>query len=131
MCIAGLTRWDNLRAQGRFAGADDGFIASFAPDSRRLRFATYFGGMGFDIFEGVAIAPDGTVCATGLTSSLGLGTSDYRGGRSDPVLVRVDDSGQVRLDESYPAQLANHSLLLKKYTSNHHTQSSPKSMKAR
>jgi hypothetical protein len=87
--IAGLTRSDNLHARGRYVGADDGFIASFAPSGRRPRFATYFGGPGLDMLEGLAIAPDGTVWATGLTSSRGLSTPDYRGGRSDAVLVRL------------------------------------------
>jgi hypothetical protein len=87
--IAGLTRSDNLPALGRFVGADDGFIASFTPDGRNLRFATYFGGKGFEILEGLAIAPDGTVWATGLTSSPELATPAYGGGKSDAVLVRL------------------------------------------
>jgi hypothetical protein len=67
----------------------DGYIASFTPDGRSLRYATYFGGKGFDILEGLAIAPDGIVWATGLTSSQGLATPDYRGGKSDAVLVKL------------------------------------------
>jgi hypothetical protein len=91
--IAGLTRSTNLLAQGRFIGADDGFIASFAPDGRRLRFATYFGGTGFEILEGLAVAPDAMVWATGLTSTRGLATPDYHGGRSDAILVRFATDG--------------------------------------
>src|SRR5262249_12806489 len=59
--IAGLTRSTDLPAQGKFAGADDGFIASFSPDGRTLRLATYFGGSGSEMLEGLAIAPDGAV----------------------------------------------------------------------
>jgi len=87
--IAGLTRSTDLLAQGKFAGADDGFIASFCPNGSTLRFATYFGGTGFEMLEGLAIAPDGTVWATGLTSSRGLAIPDYHGGKSDAILVKV------------------------------------------
>jgi hypothetical protein len=86
--IAGLTRSTDLPAQGQFAGADDGFIASFTPGGR-LRFASYFGGSGFEMLEGLAIAPDGTVWAAGLTSSRALAAPDHHGGRSDAVVVRV------------------------------------------
>lgn len=92
--ITGLTRSTDLPAQGRFAGVDDGFIASFAPDGRRLRFATYFGGAGFELLEGLAIAPDGAVWAAGLTSSQGLSASDHHGGRSDAILVKVTTGGR-------------------------------------
>jgi hypothetical protein len=87
--IAGLTRSTDLPAQGKFAGADDGFIASFSPDGGSRRLATYFGGAGFEMLEGLAASPDGAVWATGLTSSRGLGTPEYHGGKSDAILVRL------------------------------------------
>jgi hypothetical protein len=87
--IAGLTHSTDLPAQGKFAGADDGFIASFSPDGRSRRLATYFGGAGFEMLEGLAASPDGAVWATGLTSSRGLGTPEYHGGKSDAILVRL------------------------------------------
>ena len=87
--IAGLTRSNDLPAQGKFAGADDSFIASFSPDGGGPRLATYFGGEGFEMLEGLAIAPDGAVWATGLTSSRGLATPDYHGGKSDAILVKL------------------------------------------
>ncbi len=87
--IAGLTTSKDLHAQGYLAGADDGFVASFAPDGRRLRLATYFGGTGAEILEGLAITPDGTVWSTGLTASRGLGVPDHHGGRSDAILVKL------------------------------------------
>jgi hypothetical protein len=57
-------------------------------------FATYFGGTDPEILEGLAIAPDAAVWATGLTSSHGLGTPDHHGGRSDAILVRLTVDGK-------------------------------------
>ena len=90
--ICGLTRSTDLPARGKFAGVDDGFIASFSPDGSTARFATYFGGTGFEMLEGLAIAPDGSVWATGLTSSTGLGPSGYHGGKSDAILVKLSEN---------------------------------------
>lgn len=91
--IVGLTRSTDLLAEGKFAGVDDGFIASFSADSSTPRLATYFGGTGFEMLEGLAIAPDGAVWATGLTSSRGLATPDYHGGKSDVILVKLTVNG--------------------------------------
>jgi hypothetical protein len=87
--IAGLTRSTDLPAQGQFAGGDDGFIASFAPGGRQLRFAAYFGGTGLEILEGLAIAPDGAVWAAGMTASRDWASLDYHGGTSDAVVIRL------------------------------------------
>jgi hypothetical protein len=88
--IAGQTRSSDLAAQGRFAGVDDGFIASFPPDGGNPGVATYLGGTGFDLLEGLAVSPDGAVWATAITSSRGLGEPDHHGGRSDAILVILD-----------------------------------------
>lgn len=93
--IAGSTRSTDLAANGQFLGADDGFVASFAPDGRNLRLATYVGGTGFEFLEGLAIAPDGAVWATGLSSSHGLATPDHHSGKSDAILVRLATRGSV------------------------------------
>lgn len=104
--IAGLTRSTDLPAQGKFAGADDGFIASFSPDGSTRRFASYFGGIGFEMLEGLAIAPDGAVWATGLTSSRGLAMPDYHGGKSDAVLLKLTVNGtEVEAAASRPGRL--------------------------
>ncbi|MBS1827298.1 MAG: hypothetical protein JST93_18420 [Acidobacteria bacterium] len=87
--IAGLTRSTDLPAQGKFSGLDDAFLASFRPNSSRPHAATYFGGTGFEMLEGLALAPDGAIWATGLTSSKGLATPDHHGGRTDAILLRA------------------------------------------
>ncbi|MBI4903606.1 MAG: hypothetical protein HY820_08225 [Acidobacteria bacterium] len=85
----GMTRSPDLPATGKFAGADDGFVASFSSKKGRLRSATYVGGEGFEMLEGIAVAPDGAVWATGLTSSQALASPGHHGGRTDAVLIRV------------------------------------------
>ncbi|MBL8233906.1 MAG: SBBP repeat-containing protein [Bryobacterales bacterium] len=87
--IAGLTRSAGLKAQGKYAGADDGFVASFRPGHREPDAAAYFGGNKAEMLEGIATAPDGSVWVVGLSSSTGLGSEPYRGGRTDAILVRV------------------------------------------
>lgn len=91
LLICGLTRSSDLPARGLYSGADDAFVAAFARGGRKLRFAEYIGGAGFEMLEGIAISPDGAVWATGLTGSPDLPSAapGYRGGRSDAVLVRL------------------------------------------
>ena len=69
--IAGLTRSADLPAQGRFAGADDGFIASFTPGSSTARVATYFGGMGLEMLEGavMTLITWGVICLALLSAA--------------------------------------------------------------
>jgi hypothetical protein len=67
--IGGQTRSIDLDAQGRSMGDGDGFLVSFGPDGRRQRFATYFGGTGSEMIEGVALAPAGSVWASGFQLS--------------------------------------------------------------
>lgn len=87
--FSGLTRSSDLKAQGSYRGGDDGFVAGLVADGHVVRHATYFGGEGSDFLEGIAIAPDGTIWATGITSSRSLATPDHHGGRSDAILVRL------------------------------------------
>jgi hypothetical protein len=80
--------------QSVFGGGDqDGFLAVLGL-TQGPRFATYIGGEGRDLAEGLALAPDGGVLVTGLTSSQRLPfpsapPSIYGGGPFDNLLVRI------------------------------------------
>lgn len=94
--FSGLTRSPDLKAQGRYAGADDGVVASWTRNGRALRFASYFGGEGSELLEAIALAPDGAVWATGITSSRSLASPGYRGGRTDAILVKWANGAKLR-----------------------------------
>ncbi|HUG81917.1 MAG TPA: hypothetical protein VML01_09655 [Bryobacterales bacterium] len=80
--------------QSVFGGGDqDGFVAALHL-TEGLRFATYIGGEGRDLAEGLALSPTGGVLVTGLTSSQRLPfsltpPSRYAGGPFDNLLVRI------------------------------------------
>ncbi|MEZ5399601.1 MAG: SBBP repeat-containing protein [Bryobacteraceae bacterium] len=58
--IAGITYSTDLPAAGSYGGGDgDGFIARFAPDLGKVQFASYVGGQGRELGEGIAIVPGG------------------------------------------------------------------------
>src|SRR6266478_7475718 len=50
----------------------DAFIAKFLPDGQTLAFATYFGGMGNDSGNAIALDPSGNIWIAGTTSSFDL-----------------------------------------------------------
>jgi uncharacterized protein (TIGR03437 family) len=50
----------------------DAFIAKFLPDGQTLVFATYFGGMGNDSANSIALDPTGNIWIAGTTSSYDL-----------------------------------------------------------
>jgi len=59
--------------QPAYGGGDaDGFLAVFPPGLTDLCYATYRGGSDRDLLEGIDLAPDGAVVATGLTFSKDL-----------------------------------------------------------
>lgn len=80
--------------QSQYGGGDkDGFVAALHIE-RGLKFATYIGGEGRDLAEGLTLASDGSVWVTGLTSSRRLPfpltlQSTNAGGRFDNFLVRI------------------------------------------
>lgn len=50
----------------------DAFVAKFLPDGKTLVFSTYFGGMGNDTGQGIALDPSGNIWIAGSTSSYDL-----------------------------------------------------------
>jgi len=50
----------------------DAFVAKFRPDGKTLVFSTYFGGMGNDTGQGIALDPSGNIWIVGSTSSYDL-----------------------------------------------------------
>jgi hypothetical protein len=50
----------------------DAFLAKFLPDGKTLVFSTYFGGMGNDTGQGIALSASGDIWITGSTSSYDL-----------------------------------------------------------
>ena len=77
--------------QGTFGGDSDGFVARFDL-GESLEFASFVGGAGRDIAEGLALGPRGTVWITGLTASSELPFAlalqpTHGGGQFDCFLV--------------------------------------------
>ncbi len=91
--------------QTRLAGWMDAFVACFDADGR-LRWSTYYGGSEFDVANGIAAGPDGSIAVFGSTSSpsgiatpgalqtaFGGGTTPTRG---DAFLALFSSSGALR-----------------------------------
>jgi photosystem II stability/assembly factor-like uncharacterized protein len=70
----------------RYEWGTDGFLVALEADGSRLSFGTYLGGEESEIVTGIALLPDGTILACGMTSSYdfprtddALPLSNYRG----------------------------------------------------
>lgn len=97
--FAGLTMSRDLplrRAfQSQFGGGDgDGFVAGIDASGSRLLYATYFGGEGRDLLEGLFIGPGQRLWVTGLTASRSLSTTAapqpfFGGGVFDSILSAI------------------------------------------
>jgi hypothetical protein len=99
--VAGWTDSPDLRTaapiQAGHRGGRDGLLAGLDPRGA-LEYASYLGGRGADLLEGIVIAADGSVHAAGLTGSPDLRTvgphpSRFRGGPAevpyDILLARI------------------------------------------
>lgn len=83
-------------AEVKSAGADDGFIAKFSPEGKRL-WAKRFGGRDVDAFHQVAATPEGDLLVTGVfreTVEFGDTTLEAAGD-ADVFLARLDPEGEV------------------------------------
>lgn len=71
--LVGITESPNLPVKGAFqpepGGNTDGFIAALTSDLKDLCFATYHGGPGRDLLEGIAVSSSGKVAVTGVSFS--------------------------------------------------------------
>ena len=91
-------------------GFNDGALAKFDPDGQLL-FASYFGGIGEDFINAVALEPDGNIVIAGETRSVDLPTTDnafqrdYAGGTAfgfgDGFIARISADGSQLLYCSY------------------------------
>lgn len=81
-----------------FAGAQDMFVAHYAPGHVEPLLLTYLGGAGSDSARGVAVAQDGDVVVVGDTTSTDFPVvrpvQSRHGGGRDAVLVRMDVTGR-------------------------------------
>lgn len=60
--VAGMTYSSDLAAEGKYGGGDgDGFVVQFGAGLDRVRFASYAGGPGRELGEGIALIPGGAV----------------------------------------------------------------------
>ena len=81
--------------QRRFGGGDaDGFVAVIDSRKSALEFATYVGGSGRDLLEGLSISSQGGVWASGLTASRDLLTTGglqpaHGGGMFDAMVIQI------------------------------------------
>lgn len=99
--LAGYTRSsDAIATDGALDttknGDEDGFIARFNL-AGGLDWATYYGGVGDDRINSIAVAPDGGFALFGTTDSAGLATPGVHqtaiAGALDDVVARFDETG--------------------------------------
>ncbi len=71
--VVGITDSVNFPTQAPFQaaalGGTEGYIAKLAPDGRSLEASSYFGGMGSDYVNAVAVDGSGSIYVTGYTNS--------------------------------------------------------------
>jgi len=84
-------------AGGSSHGEGDGFLAKLSNDGSRLLYATYLGGNGDDLCNGIAIGASGKVSVTGGTDSRNFPIKNalqptFRGGLFDAFVAQFDAS---------------------------------------
>lgn len=98
--VTGITGSSNFpvrsAVQTTYAGGNDGFLAKFSRDARKLVYATYFGGKALDTGAGISVDSRGSVYVVGFTEgtdfpALGPGQKTY-GGLRDGVVLRFGDN---------------------------------------
>ncbi len=122
--IGGYTLSSNLPTtagcyDGTLGGGSDGFLARFSSDGDTLEYSTFLGSTANEGIDDIALAPDGSLYATGIATGAGLATVDahqstYGGGAFDAILVRLSPDGSSLLyssfiggsDDEYPTYLA-------------------------
>jgi hypothetical protein len=79
----------------------DAFLAKFLPDGETLVFSTYFGGMGNDSGQGIALDASGNIWITGSTSSYDLPVTpgafqNTLKGSSNAFAAKFSNDGKLR-----------------------------------
>lgn len=112
--IGGQTESDNFpTTPGAFdrnlSGSYDCFVLRLSPGGDRILYSTLFGGEGLDTLMRIALSPDGSVTATGATSSVGFPTTEgaydrslsVNGSASDLFVTRVSPDGSELLFSTF------------------------------
>ncbi|HET7078451.1 MAG TPA: SBBP repeat-containing protein, partial [Chloroflexia bacterium] len=109
--IAGIARSANLSLvnpyQPAFGGGSyDAYVARFSPDGSSLTYATYLGGSGNDVAEGIALDTAGNIYLTGWTSSTNFPRANalqvqYGGGTYDAFLTNLTANGASLVYSTY------------------------------
>lgn len=92
--------------QSVYAGNNDGYVMKMSAAGNRI-WATYFGGSGFDIVNGVQVDENNNIYIAGYTGSTsGIATNcsfqpTYGGGSSDNYIAKLDSTGSTRFWGSY------------------------------
>ncbi len=97
--VAGLTKSRDFPIQAgmqtAYGGGElDSFVFAFDPSGSQLKFSSYYGGEALDNIEGIALAADGSVWGSGLTSSRNIPTvnalqNNYGGGQFDALIINL------------------------------------------
>ncbi len=90
--------------QSTLDGASDAYLARFDSNATSLVYATYLGGAGNELGEGIAVDGADNMYIAGYTSS---GDFDTTTGAYDEVANGVDDAFVVKFDENSPPAINN------------------------
>lgn len=95
--------------QPKLNGVSNGFLSAIDLRSGKLLYDTYLGGTGNDRITPIVVAPNGAVCASGITDSESWLSLPFRHfgtrGATDGFVVRFDPTGKeprfgIRIGES-------------------------------
>jgi hypothetical protein len=91
--------------QTHFTGSMDAFVAKFNPGGA-LVYATYFGGRGTTVGQGIAVDQYGDAYLTGMTNCTNLPVHNafqpqYGGGNADAFVAKLNPNGSALLYSTY------------------------------
>lgn len=91
--------------QQSFGGAYDAFVAKVSPDGSSLVYSTYFGGIGMEVGNAIAVGSDGSAYIAGSVYGGVLPTVDSlqatSGGFYDVFVMRLDAQGSTVIFSTY------------------------------
>jgi hypothetical protein len=90
--------------QTHLQGTQDAFVAKFSP-AGKLVYATYLGGKGLELGDGIAVDQDGNAYVTGKTDAANFpvvnGFQTKLGGKSDAFVAKLNPIGSALLYSTY------------------------------